>query len=122
MYAKASQPAGSKRNDPERERLIVEHLPQVKLIASRIRDKLPDSVALDDLISAGVLGLISAVDHFDADHKVKLKTYAEHKIRGSRNSRQPPLARLGAPQQAKEIEDDRGGNLNGREEASPFTD
>ncbi len=83
MYAKASQPAGSKRNDPERERLIVEHLPQVKLIASRIRDKLPDSVALDDLISAGVLGLISAVDHFDADHKVKLKTYAEHKIRGA---------------------------------------
>ena len=83
MYAKASQSAENKRNDPERERLIVEHLPQVKLIASRIRDKLPDSVALDDLISAGVLGLISAVDHFDADHKVKLKTYAEHKIRGA---------------------------------------
>jgi len=78
MYPKASPSVDKTRNDPERERLIVEHLPQVKLIASRIRDKLPDSVALDDLISAGVLGLISAVDH-----KVKLKTYAEHKIRGA---------------------------------------
>ena len=83
MYAKASQSVDRARNNPDRERLIVEHLPQVKLIASRIRDKLPDSVALDDLISAGVLGLIDAVDHFDAGHNVKLKTYAEHKIRGA---------------------------------------
>ena len=55
MYPKASPSVNKTRNDPERERLIVEHLPQVKLIASRSRDKLPDSVALDDLISAGVL-------------------------------------------------------------------
>jgi RNA polymerase sigma factor for flagellar operon FliA len=67
----------------ERERLILEHLPQVKLIASRIHDKLPESVVLDDLISAGVLGLIDAVDHFNPDLNVKLKTYAEHKIRGA---------------------------------------
>jgi hypothetical protein len=36
----------------ERDRLILEHLPQVKLIASRIHDKLPSSVVLDDLVSA----------------------------------------------------------------------
>ncbi len=66
-----------------RESLILEHLPQVKLIASRIHDKLPESVCLDDLISAGVLGLIDAVDHFDQTMNVKLKTYAEHKIRGA---------------------------------------
>lgn len=67
----------------ERDRLIIEHLPQVKLIASRIHDKVPNSVCLDDLVSAGVLGLIDAVDHFDRSMNVKLKTYAEHKIRGA---------------------------------------
>ena len=68
---------------PDRDELILAHLPQVKLIASRIHDKLPESVCLDDLISAGVLGLIDAVDHFDHTLNVKLKTYAEHKIRGA---------------------------------------
>lgn len=68
---------------PERDRRILEHLGQVRLIASRIHDKLPESVCLDDLISAGVLGLIDAVDHFDDTLNVKLKTYAEHKIRGA---------------------------------------
>lgn len=67
----------------DREELILEHLPQVKMIASRIHDRLPESVCLDDLISAGVLGLIDAVDHFDASLNLKLKTYAEHKIRGA---------------------------------------
>ena len=67
----------------DRDDLILQHLPQVKLIASRIHEKVPDSVCLDDLISAGVLGLIDAVDHFDPTLNVKLKTYAEHKIRGA---------------------------------------
>ena len=67
----------------ERERLILEHLPQVRLIARRIHERLPESVCLDDLISTGVIGLISAIDHFDASHNVKLKTYAEYKIRGA---------------------------------------
>ena len=67
----------------ERERLILEHLPQVRLIARRIQERLPESVSLDDLISTGVLGLISAIDNFDPGHNVKLKTYAEYKIRGA---------------------------------------
>ncbi|HEX8985397.1 MAG TPA: sigma factor, partial [Bryobacteraceae bacterium] len=58
----------------ERERLILEHLPQVRLIARRIHDRLPGSVNLDDLISTGVVGLISAIDHFDPTLNVKLKT------------------------------------------------
>jgi RNA polymerase sigma factor for flagellar operon FliA len=66
-----------------REKLILEHLPQVKLIARRIHERLPVSVALDDLISAGVVGLIAAIDRYDARHDVKLKTYAEYKIRGA---------------------------------------
>jgi RNA polymerase sigma factor FliA len=67
----------------ERERLILEHLPQVRLIARRIHDRLPESVSLEDLVSTGVVGLISAIDRFDASHNVKLKTYAEYKIRGA---------------------------------------
>ncbi len=67
----------------EREQLILEHLPQVRLIARRIHDRLPESVSLDDLISTGIVGLISAIDRFDSSHNVKLKTYAEYKIRGA---------------------------------------
>jgi len=67
----------------EREELILEHLPQVRLIARRIHDRLPESVSLDDLISTGVVGLISAIDRFDPSQNVKLKTYAEYKIRGA---------------------------------------
>lgn len=67
----------------ERERLILEHLPQVRLIARRIHERLPESVNLDDLISTGTLGLIAAIDRFDPCHNVKLKTYAEYKIRGA---------------------------------------
>jgi RNA polymerase sigma factor for flagellar operon FliA len=67
----------------ERERLILEHLPQVRLIARKIHERLPESVSLDDLISTGIVGLISAIDHFDPSHNVKLKTYAEYKIRGA---------------------------------------
>jgi RNA polymerase sigma factor for flagellar operon FliA len=66
-----------------RERLILEHLPQVRLIARRIHDRLPESVSLDDLISTGIVGLISAIDRYDPAHNVKLKTYAEYKIRGA---------------------------------------
>lgn len=67
----------------DRERLILEHLPQVRLIARRIHERLPESVSLDDLISTGVIGLIAAVDKFDPTQNVQLKTYAEHKIRGA---------------------------------------
>src|ERR1700761_1492459 len=66
-----------------REQLILEHLPQVKLIARRIHERLPVSVSLDDLISTGVIGLIAAIDRYDPKHDVKLKTYAEYKIRGA---------------------------------------
>ena len=67
----------------ERERLILEHLPQVRLIARRIHERLPESVNLDDLISTGTLGLIAAIDRFDPRHNVKLKTFADYKFRGA---------------------------------------
>ena len=80
MYAYAMT---DEMDERERERLILEHLPQVRLIARRIQERLPENISLEDLISTGVIGLISAIDNFDPSHNVKLKTYAEYKIRGA---------------------------------------
>ncbi len=67
----------------ERERLIVEHLPQVRLIARKIHERLPATILFEDLISAGAVGLISAIDNYDPRQNVRLKTYAEFRIRGA---------------------------------------
>jgi RNA polymerase sigma factor for flagellar operon FliA len=69
--------------DERRAQLILEHLPRVHWIASKIHQKLPPGVCLEDLVSAGVLGLIEAVDHYDPRYNVKLQTYADHRIRGA---------------------------------------
>jgi RNA polymerase sigma factor for flagellar operon FliA len=70
-------------NVNERERLILENLAQVKIIAKRIHSKIPPGVELSDLVSAGILGLIDAIGKFNPSHKVRLKTFAEHRIRGA---------------------------------------
>jgi RNA polymerase sigma factor FliA len=67
----------------ERERLLLGHLPQVKYIARRIHDRLPAQVPLDDLIHAGVVGLIDAVEKFDPTKNVQLRSYAKFRIRGA---------------------------------------
>jgi RNA polymerase sigma factor for flagellar operon FliA len=66
-----------------REKLVIEHLPQVRIIAGRIHDRLPRHIALEDLISSGIVGLLSAIDSFDPSYNVKLKTYAERRIHGA---------------------------------------
>ncbi len=71
------------QNEQEREQLLLEHLPQVKYIARRIHDRLPAQVPLDDLIHAGVVGLIDAVEKFDPRKNVQLKSYAKFRIRGA---------------------------------------
>ncbi len=65
-----------------RENLILKHVPQVRMVARRIHSRLPENVSLDDLVSTGMLGLISAIDHFDPSRNVYLKTFAEHRIKG----------------------------------------
>lgn len=55
----------------------------IRYVAGRIAMRLPAHVSLDDLISAGVIGLIDAVDKFDPDKKVQFKTYAEFRVRGA---------------------------------------
>jgi RNA polymerase sigma factor for flagellar operon FliA len=58
-------------------------LPLVKRVALKIRKRLPAHVDVDDLFSDGVLGLVDALTKFDASKRVKLETYASHRIRGT---------------------------------------
>ncbi len=72
-----------KEDFTKRERLIVEYAPLVKYIANRIAMRLPPHIEVSDLINAGVIGLIDAIEKFDPDKEVKFKTYAEIRIRGA---------------------------------------
>lgn len=67
----------------ERENQIVKYAYLVKQIAYRIYSRLPSSVRQDELISAGCLGLIDAVDKFNPRKDVSLKTYAQYRIKGA---------------------------------------
>jgi RNA polymerase sigma factor for flagellar operon FliA len=70
--------------DPaERQRILMENVPEVRYIARRIHDRLPSHVPFDDLVHAGILGLIDAVDKFDPGKNVQLKSYARFRIRGA---------------------------------------
>lgn len=64
--------------------LLMEHYrPLVKYSAERLHSKLPDKVDVDDLISAGIFGLMDAIDAFDPERGVKFETYCSPRIRGS---------------------------------------
>src|SRR5262249_33091141 len=68
---------------PLRNRLLERYLPLVKYNAERIWQRLPEGVDLDDLISAGVFGLMDAIDAFDLTRGVKFETYCVPRIRGA---------------------------------------
>jgi RNA polymerase sigma factor for flagellar operon FliA len=67
----------------DREAMIVEYSFLVRIIAARFARRLPSSVQFDELVSAGSLGLIDAVDKFDSGKHVSLKTYAQYRIKGA---------------------------------------
>lgn len=66
-----------------RDQLLVEHLPLVRYVARKIHERLPQHVEMDDLVSAGTLGLIDALNKFDARKKVQFRSYAQFRIRGA---------------------------------------
>ncbi|MHC2067373.1 FliA/WhiG family RNA polymerase sigma factor [Bremerella sp. T1] len=77
----------SYKEDPSRKelrnRLVERYLPLVKYNGERIWARLPEGVELDDLISAGVFGLMDAIDAFDMSRGVKFETYCVPRIRGA---------------------------------------
>jgi RNA polymerase sigma factor for flagellar operon FliA len=71
------------RSDHFRNLLMKNYMYIVKYTAERLYSKLPDKVELDDLISAGIFGLMDAIDAFDPARGVKFETYCSPRIRGS---------------------------------------
>ncbi len=67
----------------DRDKLIEEMMVQVKYIARRIHERLPQHVPFDDLVQAGMVGLLDAVQKFDPTKNAQLKTYAKFRIRGA---------------------------------------
>ena len=85
LYHKKAKETGprSKEIEPYRNSLMERHLPLVKYIAERLLQTLPKSIELDDLISAGLFGLMDAIRGFDPERGIKFKTYCTTRIRGS---------------------------------------
>ncbi len=83
MTAPGNRSDYSGQDDSERERMLVEQLPQVRYIARRIHERLPRHVLLEDMVHAGVLGLIDALQKFDGSKHVQFGSYAKFRIRGA---------------------------------------
>ena len=71
------------RDENLRNTLIEQHMPLVRSIAERVLQTLPKSIELDDLASAGLFGLMDAINGFDLTRGIKFKTYCSTRIRGS---------------------------------------
>lgn len=83
MTKGASEAYTNWQDDAERERILMNQLPQVRYIARRIRERLPRHIALEDLVHAGVVGLIDALHKFDPSKHVQFSSYAKFRIRGA---------------------------------------
>ena len=73
----------SNPTEPLRNMLMEHYLHLVRYNAERVHTKLPDEVELDDLMSAGIFGLMDAIDAFDMARGVKFETYCAPRIRGA---------------------------------------
>jgi RNA polymerase sigma factor FliA len=71
------------RSEEEFEAIVLEQMPQVKYIARRIHVHLPQHVPFEDLLQAGIVGLIDALNKFDSEKNVKFASYAKFRIRGA---------------------------------------
>jgi len=67
----------------EHGRIMLEHMPMVRLIAIRISKRVPPTVELEDLVSAGLLGLLEAVNKFDPGKKIPFAGFAHFRVRGA---------------------------------------
>jgi RNA polymerase sigma factor for flagellar operon FliA len=69
--------------ETEFQHVVLEQMPQVKYIARRIHEHLPQHVPFEDLVQAGMVGLIDAIHKFDSEKNVKFASYAKFRIRGA---------------------------------------
>jgi RNA polymerase sigma factor for flagellar operon FliA len=89
-----------------RDQLVLEHMDLVKVIACQVRRNLAVHVELDDLMNAGMMGLLEAATKFEGDKEVPFTVYAKHRIRGSilDSLRQVDWATRDARRQYKQID------------------
>lgn len=80
---KAYEQEAQRSSAQSRDELIVSHLPLVKFLVGRIASQLPPHLDQEDLMSAAVIGLITAAERFDPSRGVQFKTFAEQRIRGT---------------------------------------
>lgn len=66
-----------------REEVVVEYAPLVRQIANRLAARLPDSLDRNDLVQAGMIGLLDALEKYDSGREAQFRTYAEFRIRGA---------------------------------------
>ena len=66
-----------------RDELVVRYAPLVKYVIGRMAISLPSAMDSDDVLSAGTVGLLHAIDRFDPDQGVRFETYALQRIRGA---------------------------------------
>ena len=75
--------SGSRIPESEREYYITEYAPLIRTVAGRLAMRLPSHIDQNDLMSAGIMGLLDAIEKFDPDKGVAFKSYAEFRIRGA---------------------------------------
>lgn len=80
---KAYQEESQRAANASRDELIVSHLPLVKFLVGKIASQLPPHLDRDDLMSAAIVGLITAAERFDPTRGVQFKTFVEQRIRGT---------------------------------------
>ncbi|MBM3325415.1 MAG: FliA/WhiG family RNA polymerase sigma factor [Calditrichaeota bacterium] len=73
----------SGHDERTRERLMIHYIPLVKVVAGRMKVGLPGSVVFDDIVSAGLMGLLNCIDNFSPERGFKFETYAVPRIRGA---------------------------------------
>jgi RNA polymerase sigma factor for flagellar operon FliA len=83
VYGKARKEGEAGPIELLRNTLMERHYPLVKYISERLLQTLPKSIELDDLVSAGLFGLMDAIRGFDPERGIKFKTYCTTRIRGS---------------------------------------
>jgi RNA polymerase sigma factor for flagellar operon FliA len=83
LYDESGRVAWAGLSMEAKNKYVEQYAPLIKYLADRLAARLPDHINKDDLVSAGVLGLIDAVDKFDPGRAILFKTYAEFRIKGA---------------------------------------
>jgi len=67
----------------DKNQVLLQHAPLVKRLAYQLKARLPSNVEVDDLIQAGMMGLLDAVNRYEETHGAQFETYAVQRIRGA---------------------------------------